>query len=183
MITFIIDEIVPCLKLMENGELYETEVVRIKRKSVLLKYNISTGWYTDWSNLKKDAEIYALVLKGTINVQGLIAIENDNISKAIHVIWACTAPENNIWQYGKKKYAGVGGHLLAIASEISIKRGYDGFIYGEATDKELFNYYIREFKAEPLPSLGNNPYRFMLSDEVTETLRKVYTYEWTDENI
>ena len=39
MITFIIDEIVPCLKLVENGELYETEVVRIKRKSVLMKYS------------------------------------------------------------------------------------------------------------------------------------------------
>ena len=47
MITFIIDEIVPCLKDTENGDIYETEVIRIRRKSVLSRYNVNTGWYTN----------------------------------------------------------------------------------------------------------------------------------------
>ncbi len=44
MITFRIDEIVPCLKDTVFGDIYETEVVRIVRKSVLSKYNKSTGF-------------------------------------------------------------------------------------------------------------------------------------------
>ena len=180
MITFIIDELVPCLKSTETGELYETEVVRIKRKSVLMKYNISTGWYVNWNNFSKEIEIYALVLKGTFDVQGLIAVSHDTDMKATKVIWACVAPENNINKYGKKKYIGVGGHLLAIASELSVENGYDGYIVGEAINKFVFDYYCNEFDAQPLPSFGN-PYRFMLDEFATEKLRRIYTYEWTNE--
>ena len=39
MIAFKIDEIVPCLKENETGDIYDTEVVRIKRKSILERYN------------------------------------------------------------------------------------------------------------------------------------------------
>lgn len=45
MITFKIDEFTPCLKEIETGEIYDTEVVRIKRKSFLAKFNRRTGWY------------------------------------------------------------------------------------------------------------------------------------------
>ena len=43
MITFIIDETIPCLKDEETGEIYETEVVRLRRKSFLSKFNKRTG--------------------------------------------------------------------------------------------------------------------------------------------
>ena len=49
-------------------------------------------------------------------------------------------------------------------------------------DQELLDYYIREFGAAPLPPV-NNPYRFMLSDDMSNRLREVYTYDWTDEEI
>ena len=179
MITFTIDEMIPCLKSVETGEIFETEVVRVKRKSVLEKYRKDTGWYVNWSKFPKGVEIYAIVLKGTFDIQGMIAIESDNDAQAIHVVWACTAPQNNIWLYGKKKFAGVGGHLLALASDISIKRGYDGFLWAEAMDEDLFTYYCSNFGALPLPPL-NNPYRFMLSDIATKQLREVYNYEWSD---
>lgn len=39
MITFTIDEIIPCLKDSLTGDIYETEVIQIKRKSVLKKFN------------------------------------------------------------------------------------------------------------------------------------------------
>jgi hypothetical protein len=93
-----------------------------------------------------------------------------------------TAPHSNIWEYGTQKFSGVGGHLLAFASEVSVKCGYEGFVYGEAIDKELFDYYCTEFGASYLPSI-NNPYRFMLSDVATKHLREVYNYEWTDDVI
>lgn len=43
MITFKVDEVTPCLKEVSTGDIYETEVVRIKRKSILKKYNKNTG--------------------------------------------------------------------------------------------------------------------------------------------
>ena len=39
MISVIIDEFTPCLKDVKTGELVQTEVIRIKRKSFLKKYN------------------------------------------------------------------------------------------------------------------------------------------------
>lgn len=40
-----IDELTPCLTDNESGEIVETEVIRVKRKSFLSKYNKATGWY------------------------------------------------------------------------------------------------------------------------------------------
>jgi hypothetical protein len=182
MITFKIDEITPCLKENATGEIYETEVVRIKRKSVLKKYNQKSGWHVNWASFSEETEIYALVLEGTYDIQGMLAIQEDEEAQAIYIAWACTAPHNNIWEYGTQKFSGVGGHLLALASDISVKRGYDGFVYGEAIDEELFDYYCAEFNASYLPPI-NNPYRFMLSDAATKHLREVYNYGWTDDVI
>lgn len=179
MITFTVDEFTPCLKNVETGDLYDTEVAIVKRKSFLKNFNKKTGWYVNWSKFSSDTEIFALLLKGTNDVQGLIAVQYDYGAKAVYVLWGCTAPHNNKWQYGKQKYAGVGGHLLAIASELSVKKGFDGFIYGEAMDEDLYNYYQSEFGAYPLPVISN-PFRFMLSDKATARMREVYTYEWTE---
>ncbi len=181
MITFKVDELVPCLKDTYTGDIYETEVIRIKRKSVLSKYNKKTGWYVNWSEFSSDIEIYALVIKGTYEVQGLTAIQYDDDAKAVHLVWGCVSPENNVWQYGKKRFSGIGGHLLAIAAELSCIKGYEGYLYGEAMDEELFNYYCDNFGALYLPPLDNHIYRFMLSDESTKIIREVYSYEWTDE--
>ena len=148
MITFIIDEVIPCLKDVETGEIYDTEVVRLKRKSFLSKFNRRTGWYINWGKFDEETEIYALVLKGTVDIQGLIAIRYDEDCKAVNIAWACTAPQNNVWQYKKQKYSGVGGHLFAIASELSVKKGYEGFVYGEAIDRELCEYYIEKSEAK-----------------------------------
>lgn len=182
MIDFRVDSIVPCLKNVDTGDLYDTEVIRIGRKSVLTKYNKRNGWHVSWAELARDSEIYALVLKGTNDVQGLIALQYDPDARAVYVRWACTAPQNNIWQYGEQRFVGVGGHLLAIASELSVRHGYEGFLYADAADRELYMYYIERFGAMPLPPM-NNPYRFMLTGASTAYLREVYTYEWTDDVI
>ncbi len=180
MITFEIDELVPCLKNVETGEIIETEVIKIVRKSVLSKYNKRTGWYVNWAELSNDAEIYALVIKGSYDVQGMIAIKYEDDSKAVHIKWACVSPENNIAAYEHKKYSGVGGHLFAIASELSERKGYDGFVYGEAINQKVLNHYCNEFGALSIPSY-ESPYKFMVSEEMTEKIRRTYSYEWTDE--
>ena len=63
----------------------------------------------------------------------MVAIQYDTEARAVHLIWGCTAPHYNIWKYGKQEYRGVGGHLIAIAAELSEKHGYDGFLYGDAS--------------------------------------------------
>ena len=94
-------------------------------------------------------EIYALVLEGTFDVQGLIAISYDDVNSAVHINWACTAPQNNVWIYGKQKFSGVGGHLFAIAGDLSVRRGYEGFVYGEAME-HIMEVYSYEWSTEDL---------------------------------
>lgn len=180
MINFKVDQLTPCLKEKDTGEIYETEIISLKRKSFLSKFNRKTGWYINWGDFSDEIQVFALVLKGTLDIQGMIAIEYDNVSKAVHLVWGCTAPHNNVWEYGTQKFLGVGGHLLAIAAELSERQGYEGYLYGEAMDQELFQYYLEHFNALPLPPI-NHPYRFMLSTEATKGIREVYDYEWTDE--
>ena len=47
MINVFIDEITLCLSDAKTGELVQTEVIQITRKSFLKKYNKKNGWYTD----------------------------------------------------------------------------------------------------------------------------------------
>ena len=182
MITFKIDQLTPCLKSTQTGEFFETEVIRIRRKSFLQKFNKRTGWHINWSEFPEGVEIYALVLKGTVDIQGLAAVEYDEELKAVHMVWACAAPHNNVWEYGRKEYEGVGGHLFAIASELSVQKGYDGVVYGEASDREIYQHYMKQFRAEPLLAL-NNPYRFALHAETAKKIREVYDYEWKREDL
>lgn len=182
MITFRIDEFTPCLTDASTGEIYDTEVIQIKRKSFLSKFNQKTGWYINWGKFSDETTVYALVLKGTMDIQGMVALELDEDSRAVYLSWGCVAPQNNIWKYGKKRFCGVGGHLIAIASEISVKHGYEGYIVSEAMNRQLLEYYISEFGAIRLPGI-DHPYRFMLSDAATQKIREVYNYEWTEDII
>lgn len=43
MITVEIDELTPCLKDAQTGDIVETEIIRIRRKSFLQKFNSKTG--------------------------------------------------------------------------------------------------------------------------------------------
>ena len=57
MINVMIDEFTPCLKDAKTGELVQTEVIRIKRKSFLRKYNKKNGWYVNWESLLDENEV------------------------------------------------------------------------------------------------------------------------------
>ena len=184
MIAFIIDELTPCLTDALTGETFQTEVVELKRKSFLSKFNADTGWYVDWGAFPVGIRVFALVLKGTMDIQGLIAV-SPNASKdtrALHIHWACTAPHNNIWEYGVQKYKGVGGHLFAIAADLSFQYGFDGYVYGEAMDEDILNYYIEKFDAQPLPKTIH-PYALMINGDNMRKIMEVYDYVWSDETL
>ena len=181
MINVWIDELTPCLKDARTGEILPTEVIRIVRKSFLEKYNKSSGWYVDWVNLLDTDEIYALVIKGTVDIQGLVAIEKDEESRSVYISWMVAAPQNNSFINDDIKNIGVGGHLFAIAADKSVEYGYDGFIYGFAANKDLLNHYMERFNAIHIGL--RHPYQFMIDEANSKNIREVYDYEWTDAKI
>lgn len=164
MINVIIDEFTPCLKDVNTGELVQTEVIRIKRKSFLKKYNKKNGWYTNWEKLADENEIYALVIEGTVDIQGLIALTPNKDMKAVYISWMCTAPQNNKIISEDVRYLGVGGHLFAIAA-----------------NEKLMKHYVDKLNAEEIGIL--HPYQFAIDEENAKQIMEVYDYVWTDEEI
>lgn len=63
MINVYIDEFTPCLKDNKTGELVQTEVLRVGRKSFLQKYNEKNGWYINLDELLDDNEVMLLLKK------------------------------------------------------------------------------------------------------------------------
>lgn len=181
MVNVIIDEITPCLKDARTGDIIDTEVIRIKRKSFLSKFNKKNGWYVNWADLLTENEVYALVIKGTVNIQGLIAVQNIDDYGAVYVTWMCASPENNPMLVDEKKYLGVGGHLFAIAVDRSIEAGYDGVVTGNAADIELVNHYCEVFGAIHLGII--HPFQFFIDEVNAKRIKEVYDYEWTDEEL
>ena len=184
MICVEIDEITPCLKDSLTGELVETRVVQITSKDLLKNYNKSTGWYINWSSLLLDNEIYALIAKDIRSIQGLVAVGADNDMQASFVTWMVAAPQNNpqkIPDGVTKHYSGVGGHLFAIASQMSCRYGFEGAISGFAANIDLMNHYCDIFNAEAICML--HPYQIFISKEDSRLIREVYDYEWTNEII
>lgn len=181
MINVIIDEFTPCLKDARTGELVQTEVIQLKRKSFLKKYNIKNGWYTNWADLVDNNEIYALVVEGSVDIQGMVAIAPNTDMKAVYISWMCTSPDNNKLLNNKIKYLGVGGHLFAVAAKKSVDFGFDGYIYGFAANQELLNHYVNIFNGEVIGIL--HPYQFAIDETNAKKIMEVYDYEWTDEKI
>ena len=181
MINVLIDEFTPCLKDNSTGELIQTEVIKITRKSFLKKYNKKNGWYVNWNELLKDAEVYALVIEGTVDIQGLVALEKNADMKAVYISWMCVSPENNKLINNHTKYSGIGGHLFAIAAQKSVDYGYDGLMYGFAANKELLLHYLKVFNGEHIGVL--HPYQFAIDEINAHKIMEVYNYVWTDEQI
>jgi hypothetical protein len=173
-----IDEIVPCLRDTSTGEVKETVVFKIESRKYLKDFQKSNGWHIDWNKIPNDVEVYALALKDTNEIQGLVGIRNDVNSNAAYIHWACTAPHNNKHDTGSQKYIGVGGHLFAIAADKSIQWGYEGALHGFAANQELLEHYINVFHAEYLGML--HQYQFFIDEDNARKLLEVYHYEWNE---
>ena len=181
MINVWIDDLTPCLKDNETGDFVATEVIRIRRKSFLSKFNKKNGWYTNWEKLLPEHEIYALVVNGTVDIQGLVALSRNDDFQAVYIAWMCTSPQNNKMLCNNPRYSGVGGHLFAIAADKSMEYGFDGVIVGYAANMDLVEHYCKVFKAEHIAML--HPYQIAVYENEAADIRKVYDYEWTDEEI
>ena len=84
-----LDEIVPCLKDTETGEIKETVVFGIESRSFLKKFNEKNGWGINWIKIPKEVDVFALALKENNEIQGLVGVRNDVDVKAAYLHWAC----------------------------------------------------------------------------------------------
>lgn len=136
-----VDGFTPCLIYRENGKVLKTAIKKHTPKKSELR-----SWKFDWTlPVIQGYEVYALTLENDDELQGLIALRDEQDNVAIHIDVLETAPHN----YGfQGKYEGVGGHLFAFAGKMSIEKGY-GFIYFDAKT-DLIEYYRKRLGAKQL---------------------------------
>ena len=82
------------------------------------------------------------MIKGTVDIQGLVALSQNKDFQAVYIAWMCSAPQNNKLLCDNPKYSGVGGHLFAIAADKSVEYGFGGTIVGYAANMDLVNIII-----------------------------------------
>ena len=181
MVTVWMDEITSCLKDVVTGDLVETEVLQVQRTSFLRKFNQKNNWYVNWADLSKDNEIYALVIAGTVDIQGLVAIQPREDYHAAYISWMVAAPHNNKAIVDQQKYYGVGGHMFAIAIQKSVQYGYGGAVMGFAADKELLEHYVKWFDADPIGVL--HPNHFVIEGLAARKVVSDYVYKWSDDKL
>lgn len=186
MITVWIDELTPCLKNLSTGEDVPTKVVRIKSIKQLAGYNKHSGWFVNWQKLYRENDIYALLVCGEPEYQGLIAIRDDpdpSINAAF-IVWMVASPQCRriaAKEHEAQKYAGVGGHLFAFAGKYSQSHGHDdGAVYGVAANKALLEHYVNHIGARSIGRLGTEAYRFLIYGKAMSKLEEVYTYDYSE---
>ena len=139
-VDILIDELTDCLVERNTGEQVKTEY-RLRSTSITPKEY--KGWKFDWSKTEKNGyNIYELFLADNDTVQGRVSLRIDGGVADVDIVE--TAPHN----YGHTgKYQGVGGHLFAIACQVSVEAGCDGFVAFTAKS-DLIVYYQKVLNAQ-----------------------------------
>ena len=146
-----IDSLTDCLIERSSGKQLDTEfrlVPKTITKEIAEKLQ-SEGWNFDWSIPHKDGcEIYALTLKDSTEIEGLIALKHFRSQFFTYVELVETAPHN----YGHDgKYIGVGAHLFAIACKLSWDVGNEGYVQFVAKSA-LVEHYQKTLNAKCIDS-------------------------------
>ena len=164
-----IDRLTPCLIHKATGQTVNTHF-EIATKSDLKDLQ-SKHWNFNWnSSSLKNANIYKLMVEGDSEIQGLIAVTDKPEDYALYIDIAESAPHN----IGENKiYEGVGGHLFAIAAIESVKRGYDGYLFLDAKNVQLVEYYKQKFGATLMGI--PHPYRMYIDERSAHKLIQIYT--------
>ena len=139
-VDILIDKLTDCLVERSTGEQVETEY---RLRTAPIKPKDYKGWKFDWSKTEKNGyNIYELFIAGDNNtVQGRISVKVDGGVADVEIVE--TAPHN----YGHLgKYEGVGGHLFAVACQISMEAGCDGVV-AFTSKTSLVKYYKRALNA------------------------------------
>lgn len=165
----LIDKFTPCLVDRATGKVVNT-AYSVAAKSELRGLR-NKGWNFDWTaDDLKDATVYKLTLEGKNEIEGLIALTDYKSDSAVYVNIAESAPHN----LGKaKRYDGVGGHLFAIAAQVSVDHGFGGFIFMDAKNQDLVKHYHDKMGAQLLGM--PHPYRMYIDEQAARKLLEIYT--------
>lgn len=164
-----IDRFTPCLLDRDTGQLVDTDY-RLVSKAELAQTK-KQGWLFNWTHKSlSGSDVYKLCVKGSGEIQGLVAVEDVAKNSAFHVSLAESAP----WNKGdEKRFEGVGGHLFAIAAQKSLEAGYGGFIYFEAKNRDLVEHYREKFGAQLIRM--RHKYSMIIDEESAQALLDAYT--------
>lgn len=171
-IDILLDDLTDCLIERSTGEKCDTEFRLVQKtigkdEAAGLKKD---GWRFDWSiPHEKDYEVYELLLKGTEEVQGMIALKHFRSRYYTHVDIVESAPEN-IGHDGK--YSGVGAHLFAIACKLSWDVGNEGYVQFTAKSN-LVEHYREVLHAQNI----NDQVMFIDSYGAIELIKKYFPEE------
>lgn len=160
-----VDELTPCLKRMNDGQLVNTTVVEVIPTKRVFK-----DWEFDWTIPRKNGyTIRGIKADGDNRIQGLIALKPDPNNYAVKIDIVEAAPFNNPHNpaFLSKEYSGVGGHLFAEAVRESFKQGFDGYVYFTAKS-DLIKHYQESLGA----TLINPRLRIMAIEE--RSAKKLY---------
>lgn len=166
-----IDKITPCLEEVETGRIVRTLYQVAKRTE--LKDLKKSGWKFDWyAGRLIDTEIYKLIVSNSTDIQGLISIIPRKTEKAVYINIVESSPIN---KGASKRYSGVGGHLFAIAVQRSLDCGFGGFLFFDAKNMDLVEYYTNTLGARLIGGL--HPYRMIINERAAINLLSKYTME------
>jgi hypothetical protein len=133
---FIIDKLTNSIENTSTGEVFDTEIVRLK--NVDAKQIKKAEWQFDWHKELKDKskEIYKLTTANNPTIiQGLISIEDKQDHIFMHLIESAKFNKDK-----NKVYVGVPGNLVAFACKVSVDKGYEGFLAFDAKSALIKHY-------------------------------------------
>lgn len=139
-IDVLIDKLTDCLVERETNRVVETEY---RKRTLPIKASEYRRWKFKWNKPEENGyDTYELFLKGDETIQGRIALKIDGGVADVDIVES--APHN----FGnKKRYVGVGGHLFAIACQLSFEAGCDGYVSFTAKN-DLIEHYKKELGAK-----------------------------------
>lgn len=149
----VIDEMTPCLLDHKSGTYVDTtyELVNSISPKTAMDMQKYEGWKFNWSDEElNDCAIYALYAENSKVTQGLIACreykDKGDVKGYIEIALAEANPRN-VGEHGR--YKGIGAHLFAIACQLSIDCGYDGYVTF-ISKTGLIEHYIKTMHANVL---------------------------------
>lgn len=139
-VDILIDGFTDCLIERRTRKQVHTEY---RARIAPIKATETVGWKFDWRVTEKAGyQIYELFTKNDTIVQGRISLKIEGGVANVDIVES--APHN----YGQAgKYEGVGGHLFAIACQVSMDAGCDGVVAFTAKS-ELVEYYTKVLNAK-----------------------------------
>lgn len=152
----------------KSGELYPISFLRLQPRDVDRMFK-KDGWSRgfNWGSYFQYAriELYKMVIAGTDDIQGVIAIEPMEGYIEVHLIES--APHNRGMD---KEFDYVGPHLFTFACRRSVELGFEGFVAMTAKTK-LIEHYQRELGAEIIDYKAG---RMFIPNVAADKLIRVY---------